>query len=131
MTLETSSRLQKAVYWEASGVDNHGCPKLKAPIEVDVRWEQVARTVLHDDSFNLSNPGKMVAIVAEVIVDRKMPQGSVLWLGELADLVGTGSSIQDLCEVCFYEEVPDLKGRNIRRSVTLMRSRDVLYDLVS
>ena len=131
MSLESTGRYQKAVYWEASGVDDYGNSTVKEAVELDVRWEETYREVLHDASPMTTNPGKKIAIIAVLTVDREIPQGSIFWKGALTDLVGTGSDIPNLCQVVTYDETPDAKGRNFSRSVTLMRARDSLPNLVS
>lgn len=125
--LETSDRWQTATLWEYVGKDRFGQPKVSsAPVELSVRWNTTRRLVLAPD-------GNRVALDAEAVVNRKIGIGSVMFLGELDDWRGTGSGSageeSELWEVVTYDEVPDLKGRNVRREIGLKKYRDTLPTL--
>lgn len=125
---EQTNRYQKAVLWMASGTDDYGQPKTVAPVEIRVRWI-TKRTQVNDPQ------GNAVSLDATAVVDRKISPGSVMWLGEYADFLGTGSGSAsddtELHEVKTYDETPDLKGRLVYRTVGLARYRDALPTLTS
>lgn len=124
--LETTSLIHKAVLWKStSRLTRDGRKKVEAPIQIKCRWEKVRRQ-------SINGAGAIVGTVATVVVDREAPDGSILWLGELDDWYGTGSGHDEgeLMEVVSYEEVSDIKGRNVRREVGLVRGNDTLPPLV-
>ena len=91
---------------------------MSAPQEIPVRWN-ITRTVAQDPQ------GNNIMLDAQVIVARKIEPGSRMWLGTLAEWVGTGTgsgaSDEELHEVKTISETEDIKGRNIRRELGLMR----------
>lgn len=121
---ETFCRHQKAVLWARTGTDDYGQPIVAAPVEIDVRWDGPTRREVLDAQ------GNTIAIDAEVSCIQTIKVGSVMWLGKLTDWYGTGSAGTEvgLMEVKLYREVPDIKGREIRRTVSLMRLNDTLPD---
>lgn len=120
---ETTGRLQTMVLWEAHGTDDYGQIAVLPPIELFVRWN-TKRTE------SLDPLGNTVALDAVVIVDRKVTIGSIVWLGELADWLGTGSGSgmndSELHEVITYSETPDIRSRVRRRELGLRRYKDAL-----
>jgi len=116
--LETNDLLQQAVLMPFIGYDSYGQPAVGAPVQINVRWLTKRREVV-------DAKGNTVAFDAIAIVGQRIDLGSHLWLGQLADWVGTGSGSshldQELMEVKTYYETPDIKGRAIRRQVGLMR----------
>lgn len=122
---ETSDLIDRALLWTARHVDAYGNPRVDTPPEeVDVRWNQ-RRTMGADAS------GNPVALDAMVAVDQEIPVGSVMWLGSLADWLGTGSGgpEDELHEVMTYNESWDLRGRECRRELGLRRKGDALPQL--
>ena len=122
-TMETSDRIQKAVYWAANGNDNYGRVKVDARVELEVRWEKRWRESVDDD-------GNTVATEARVVVDRVIPVDSILWLGSMEEYAAK-TTPTDFKQVISYDEIPDVKGRVSRRTVTLMKYSDELPDLTS
>ena len=118
--LESLDRKQKAAYWEAytaaNQLDNYGQRNVKSPVELKVRWVEGQREMLDAQ-------GNSIAVDATAVVDRVIPLGSILWLGALADVP---NPITQLHEVISRENTPDIKGRNMRRTVGLKRFRDAL-----
>jgi hypothetical protein len=114
--VEVSDLNQKAVLWANNGTDDYGDPKIGAPVEISVNWSW-------NEDAQESPTGGPVAIVGTVAVDRRIKLKSLLWLGRLAELPETKA---DLCQVIGYSEVPDVKGRNPRRSVTIARYSNTL-----
>lgn len=112
---------QTAVLWPKSGVNAYGQATVGSPVELRVRWEWTRSEVLDP----LKAP---TALDASVVVDRVIAVGSLMWLGELSDFVGTGSGWEghEIYEVKAYEETPDLKNRVSMRTVGLMRYKGTL-----
>jgi hypothetical protein len=117
--IEGQFRCQKAVYWAASGINDYGVPTLDSPVEIDVRWDE-GRT----ESIN--SQGSPVALDVQVVVDQDMVIGSVMWLGYLDDLPSPLTSLYDVVQ---FSKVPDVKGREFRRTVSLKKHGDSLPDL--
>jgi hypothetical protein len=117
--LERMDRRQTAVLWGKSGVDRYGEPKVAEPDEIEVRWVTGRKESTAKD-------GSTIALDAEAIVGQRIAVGSQMWLGTLEEWYGTGSSgdATEVMRVATYEEVPDIKGRNVQRVVGLMRFRD-------
>ena len=115
---EVDNRYQKAVLFPLVGPDSFGKPTVGPPCEVDVRWNTGRRVIL-------DGKGGEIVLDATAVVLQRIAVGSRMWLGELWEWLGTGSSAvsqdQELCEVKVYNEVPDVKGRFSQKSVGLMR----------
>lgn len=112
--LETDCREQFAVYEEATGKDDYNQQTRAAAVELKVRWE-LTRSQIIDAA------GNTIAIDAFVVVDRVIVEGSTMWLGRLADYPDDPANLK---EVVVYKEVPDIKGRNTRRTVLLRKYSD-------
>ena len=111
MAMENSSLEQKAVLWAANGSDDYGDVTIDAKIEINVRWEEGRKEALDAN-------GKTSAIDSTVYVDRTIPVGSIMWLGTLKTVADPPVNLR---QVMNFESIPDLKGRNFRRSVVLMK----------
>jgi hypothetical protein len=119
---EHDFRHQIAVLWPAEGADAYGQTLVGDPREIMVRW-RFTRTESTDAQ------GNTVSLDASVQVDERVDAGSLMWLGRLADIPpGTSFTETDaeLYEVVNYHQTPDVKGREIKRSVGLRRYRDTL-----
>mgnify|MGYP003626751107 CR=1 FL=1 len=119
MPVETENLPQKAVLLTKSGADMYGKPTTAAAVEIDCRWENVTETVNE-------SPDKVVSTIANIVVDRDIAKGSILWLGSIIDFV---SPYTELHEVYLFSKIPDLKGRNFRRRVKTIRFTDKLPSL--
>lgn len=117
--IETEGRTETAVLWAATGFDRQGEVTVGSPVEICVRWEQV-RMVVQDPIQDT------VVIEAMVKVDRVIKERSRMWLGELDDWYGSGSSGQDngLMEVVGINYIRDAKGRVVAREAMLKRFRN-------
>ena len=114
MPLETDELNQKAVLRASDGssYDDYGEKKIGIATEINVRWKQGRSTTI--DVL-----GNTVALDSKAIVDREVKVGSVMWLGELECLPVSGSI--DWREVVDYSEIPDIKGEEVRRLVSLQK----------
>ena len=125
--LETAWRYQKAVLWPALTLrgrtltDKNGQARvnLTSPVTLAVRWEDDYRDVLDPQ-------GNTVALSATVVVAQDVVIGSRMWQGELTDWLGTGSGddAADVMIVVTKSVAKDVKGKNIRRELGLMRYGD-------
>lgn len=117
--LETLDRRQRAVLWPAVGVDQYGRTTHGAPREIAVRWVEKRHNVLLPSGDTV--PSDAIAVVAE-----EVRVGSLLALGALTLWMGSGSGDDDnnLHEVIAASTTPDIKNRNTRRTLTLMKYRD-------
>lgn len=121
-SIETAFRRQKAILFMKVGVDDYGQALVTdEPVEIDVRWNK-KRGMLRDPQ------GNEVAIDGYAVVAQTIEVGSQMWLGELNDFLGTGSGSAgyetEVMEVVDYKETPDIKNRNLRRTVALRKFRD-------
>jgi hypothetical protein len=117
--IETDGREQKAVVWSANGQDRKGQKKVDQPEEINVRWQYRKSEAKASDS-------KKVSIDATVTTDRQYPLGSIFWLGEAAELPEDLGDIKDLFEAVSYSNTPDVKGRDVRHELGLMRFKNTL-----
>lgn len=121
---ETFQRNQDAVVWFKTGDDQRGEPLLAEPVELKVRYER----------------GRSAGFMAQVeggsydgilVVDRPIPDGSLVYLGSMDRWLGVGSGSQMtqatlLYQTTRYEEVPDDKGREVWRECRMERFRGKL-----
>lgn len=127
--LEGMGRHQKAVLWEKTGVDRYGETVRATPVELDVRWEEGSTDMLLPD-------GTKVKLEGVVVTNRAVPEGSLMWLAPNAALspleqwYGTGSAGDDsgVMMVHSKDTAPDLKGRNVRYELNMVKYRDTLPD---
>jgi hypothetical protein len=123
--VEVASLIQRAVLWPVQGYDEYGQFVVSdAPCEIKIRW-------VENRSNTLDKDGNAVGVDATADVDRRIEIGSILWLGKLKDWpVNTkpqnAINPYKLMEVKTYNESPDLKGRNFKRGVGMIRYRDTL-----
>ncbi len=123
MSLENSSRHQKAVLWAASaanGVHDYGVPKVSAKVQILVRWEERRQEAVDPD-------GNTIAVDIVAVVDQDIVIGSILWLGDIDDVA---TPPVDLKQVVTFSKPPDIKSRNFRRVVGLIRHSNKLPTLV-
>ena len=116
---ERRDRPHTAVYWEFLSLDKHAQPRVRPPVEVRVMWD-TRRTRGRDAQ------GNTIALDAAVDVGPlNVKIGSLMWLGELADFLGTGSGddASEIHEVVTVEQENDIKGRHTARSAGLKRWR--------
>jgi hypothetical protein len=125
--LESDNLWQYAVLWVPTGTDRYGRRTVdrENPREVRCRWEYGRKGTLNPQ-------GETVALDATVVVDSLVPVGSQLWPGRLIEWQGLNGGLGDdpldepLYEVLTSSAIPDIKGRNTRRTLGLVRSKDTL-----
>lgn len=110
---ESKDRKQKAVYWASSGTNSLGEPTHSDPIEVSVR-------IRKGISQSMDAKNNVIASHIQFGVDREIPAGSLLWIGELANLPDPVTS-EGIFEIIDYSEVPDIKARKFDRHVDTKR----------
>lgn len=118
---ETMDLYDRAQYWPRASVDRYGALVPGTREEISVRWNTNRRVVPGPQ-------GEPLTLEADVVVDRDVSPGDVLWHGELADWLGTGSgdAQAELMEVVGFRPTDDIKHRNVRRTVSVMRFRGTL-----
>ncbi len=106
-SIETMNLTEKAVLWTIwdNYRDDYGNEIWNAPVEIDVRWENV-------NYASRDSSGGPVGIIAEVFTDREIPPLSLLWRGNLSDV----AEATNLVQVVGIETIPDLKGKNSQRT---------------
>ncbi len=120
-SIETTGLNDYAVLWAASTLDGYGKAKINAAVEINVRWEGRVQDSTNPNSGVESTP-------VEVFVDRAIETGSIMWHGRLQDLP---DSPTNLFEVISSDYIPDLKCRNIQRTVVLAKyNNSLLPDIV-
>mgnify|MGYP001562742588 CR=1 FL=1 len=114
--IETAHRNQDAVYWPVLSVDFYGEYTHSVPEDIKVRWEWVHKE-------RLDPKGITIAIDAEVVANKVLAEGSLLWLGTYESWLATGSSgdATKLMQVSGHDELKDIKGRSTRHTAELMR----------
>lgn len=120
--IESAERHQDAVLWAKSDDDRYGAPKVSAGTALRVRWEE-------KKSEMLDAQGETVAIDAQVVVDRDVTVGGIMWLGKLSSL-GGASPTSNIYQVAAFDKVPDIDGIYFRRTVGLKRFGDNMPTIV-
>lgn len=122
-SMEQMDRNQKAIYWPATSTNNHGQQIIStaatARKELDVRWVPVKREVKAPNS-------RTQAIDVEIVADRALAMGSILWLGSVDDLPSDGIPTSGLFEIVLDGTTVDLKARHTRYEYSLSRFQGVL-----
>ncbi len=124
-SIETSKLPHKAILWyatndgDAADYDDYGNRKLDAKKEINTRW-----TIKKRESVDAE--GQVIVHDEMAVVDQEILVGSIIWKGALCDLPTT---ITNLREVTDYEEIADIKGRRVRRKISMMRYSDELPTL--
>ena len=109
---ETFDLFQTAVLWRKVGQTRDNEPIVSAAEEVDCRWRWGRRE-------SVGPEGAPIAFDARVALEEEIPDGSVMWLGELRDFRDTGR--QPLMTTVTIDGTPDVKGREFRYEYGLMR----------
>lgn len=120
--IESAMLVQRAVLWAYVRDDKNGEPVVDAPIEIKCRLN-------HTRNVNRDAQASPTATSESVAVDREIPESSIMYLGTLEDVCGTGTGMLEAANlriVSMYNETPDIKGREVQRNVTLERYRKSL-----
>lgn len=123
--LERTDCKQDALYWERTGWDREVNPVTADPVALKVRWVNKRREVI-------DRHGNTIALDATAVVKQEVADGSLMWLGTLAEWQGTGSGLVEnqLMQVVWFDSATDIKHRvaagHVRRTVGLMRFRDAV-----
>ncbi len=119
-----ADRPHYAVYWPFMRYDRFGQPVVVTnpnAIELRVRWNDVFKQIVDPK-------GNIISIDAQIVVDRDIPVGSVLWRGRLTDVVESGVGgiglPTDYRAVIGFNGTSDLKGRDTFREVFASRQSD-------
>ncbi|MFA5056509.1 MAG: hypothetical protein WC485_00210 [Opitutaceae bacterium] len=115
-SLERQFRHQSAVLWESAGTDDYGNPTVLEPVELFVRWNRLMHNVA-------DARGRVVDLDALVVVDREIPIDSIMWLGRMDEMPAQPTNLKRVVD---YTETPDIKGRNIYRTVGLKNYSNAL-----
>ena len=110
---------QKAVVWTITGRNRFGEYTVTTGREISVRVEKALTESLDPQGNKVTYP--MIMYVGETLTI-----GDLVWVGEADDLP---SPVTDVMQVVDYEEIPDIKGNNFVRSVTLQRDTETNADL--
>lgn len=117
---EQRDRYQVALLWAATGAfDDFAVPVVAAPVEIRVRW-------VDGQSESLDPDGQTVSLDGTAVVNQFVPIGSRMWLGTLDQWYaapGSGGDDDQVREVKTYNGVPDIKVRNLRYKLGLMKWR--------
>lgn len=122
------ARRQLAVLWPFVSHDENGEPLVGDPVELTVRWEKG----LSQEITPNTNP---IAVTATIWVDREIENGSMMRIGSLDEVTGTGTGTEappvpdEILEVVDYQEIPDIKGRVFERVVLCQKYADGLPHL--
>lgn len=118
---ERTDRKQRAVLWAVTGTNNHGQKVCTTTgVELKVRW-------VGKQAVRLDPQGNTIAVDATVIVAQDVTIGSIMWLGALADIPGTGTPPlpeSDLMQVKTFDKTDSMNPNFVRREVGLMRYND-------
>lgn len=119
--LETSCRNQKVVYWAKSGMDKFSKVTVSGRVELDARFEKKS-----GETMNAKN--ERVATIGTMISDQDLLIGSIIWIGSI-DAWETATTPTDYMVIVGVDKIPDLKGRNFYREITLSNYNDTLPSL--
>jgi hypothetical protein len=119
--LETMDRHQKACLWVRAGTNSLGQDYVaNPPVEIMVMWDDRQTRALDSQGNTIT-----VDVMADVAQDIEI--GSIMWLGRMADLpYPSHTPASGLMQVKTFSKTLDIKGRNARREVGLMRFTNTL-----
>src|SRR5687768_9890959 len=113
-------RRQDAVLWAIAGKDKYVNPTVSAAIALKVRW-------IDKQTESLDADNQVVRSDVMVKTNRDIGIGSILWKGKLPDVP---SPPTDLYQVIQSRDVPNIKNRETRYTVFLIRFGDTLPEVV-
>jgi len=114
MGIITRMLKQTAVYWAYASTDQFGTKSYADPVEIDCRWEDTIEEFMDSE-------GERQMSNAVVYVDRDIPVGGVLMLGELTDITDE-SNIKENAgawEIRKFGKLPNFKATEFLRTAYL------------
>lgn len=117
---------QTAVLWAFSTYGVDGEPKVIAPVQISCRWEFTKNAAATAQS-NVVSKGESLFVDREIAID------SILLVGELEDIAGTGTGLltpAELSIVTDYQKIPDIKGRKFVHKVSVKKYSKTLPTVV-
>jgi len=121
--MESSDRNQFGVMWAPAGHTRTGDKKVSAGVELGLRWEDATET-------NRPNKSDEEQFDAMIVVGQDILVGSIFWKGKSDDLPSPVTDVTNLYEVIIFRKIPDVKGRNFRRTCLLKKWSDTLPTIV-
>lgn len=118
--LEESDFVHAAVLWEKVRDDRRGEPVVKSPREIECRWVSGRRQ-------SVSRTGEVIALEANLATAEDVPEGSVVWRGELRDFVNDGTN--RFYKIETSSETSDVKGRETTYEYGLVRFKNSLPEI--
>ena len=123
--LDVNERRQSAVLWPVSAYDEYGKPTVGTYEDIRVRW-------ITGRKASLDSKGNTIALDAQAVVGQVIEVDSRMWLAPdntysaIEQWLGSGSSGDETETyiVVKYDETPDGKNRDIRRTVGLAKYKD-------
>lgn len=105
MSLITRMRKQKAVWFEATGTDPYGKPTYAQPVQIDCRWEDVAKQYIKPT-------GEEAMSQAVVYPDRDVKPKDVLRKGLLSELTDPSDpkANEGAFEVMRFDKLPTIRA---------------------
>lgn len=116
LNIEEACREQWVTLWGKSSTDNEGRVTVSSPVQFKCRWEENQRVIVGED-------GRPIAVDADVVVDRVISVLSILRLGKISEIP---TPINNLMQVVFRSETPDIKNKYTRKIVSVSRYTDTL-----
>lgn len=114
--LEVCDLRQDAVIWLQKGQDRHGLPVVGQPQEIKCRWLLNQTQSADPQSNTVQSSGTMIVSV-------ELPPGTIVREGRVCDIPDPPDQLHTAVPL---KSTPDLKNRNRRIEVTLMRYTDKL-----
>lgn len=121
---ETADLQQNAVIWLSVGQDRYGSPVLSQPQEIKCRWLVDLGQSADPQSNTVQGTGKLIVSLTE----HQVPNGSIIREGKICDI---STPVNKLFIVTLVDGIPDLKNRNQRTTLTVMRYSDILPTVVT
>lgn len=116
---ETLDLKQDAIIWLRVGQDRYGQPVLSQPQEIKCRWLVDLGQSADPQSNTVQGSGKMIVALNE----HDVPNGSIIREGKICDVP---TPADKLFTVILVDGIPDLKNRNQRTTLSLMKYSDTL-----
>ena len=122
--VEQQGLTELAVLWEYAGRDRYDQERVSAPCQIRLKWTKVKRNVRQPD-------GTSLGVDAEAVVDREIPDRSILWLGKLRDYSAEAvTAANPLMLVVVYKGSKDIRGRDTHHAVSLQKYHGTLPTVV-